>query len=524
MKPPTPIASNPLERILRAADAAWDRRDFPDCIGMLQRASHLDPSNPEILLRLGHIQGLCYDYAAAERCFEQALRLASRKGVMLTAIAEHCRDFRNPALAERYLRKALEVLEQTNVWPPTGLELARLCERTRRLPEATQLVDRVLAAVPTYPAALLLRARLERTAGRLEAAEQVLRSFITKPVPLVWTHAQAWYELATVLDRQEKYDEAMTAFFNAKSLLQPQAPGYLQALKQTRAYLKVMEENVSAEQLRRWFENGPALPPSRRLALLCGHARSGTTLLEQVLDAHPDIVSVEESPIFLNDAYLPVRRKSAQNAHMLPALEAADNPALQRSRAAYFRSMELEIGSPISHRLLLDKNPVVNYLIPAFVRIFPETKFLIALRDPRDVVLSCFMQSNYIQPQQLNPVTAAYLSLAGTVEDYSAVMSLWRTLAPLMPSPSLEVHYEDMVEDLESVARRTLEFLGVPWDAKVLGFDEHARQKTVLSPTYADVTQPVYKRAVGRWRNYQKYLEPHLDKLEPFVKAFGYGG
>ena len=321
MKPPTPIASNPLERILRAADAAWDRRDFPDCIGMLQRASHLDPSNPEILLRLGHIQGLCYDYAAAERCFEQALRLASRKGVMLTAIAEHCRDFRNPALAERYLRKALEVLEQTNVWPPTGLELARLCERTRRLPEATQLVDRVLAAVPTYPAALLLRARLERTAGRLEAAEQVLRSFITKPVPLVWTHAQAWYELATVLDRQEKYDEAMTAFFNAKSLLQPQAPGYLQALKQTRAYLKVMEENVSAEQLRRWFENGPALPPSRRLALLCGHARSGTTLLEQVLDAHPDIVSVEESPIFLNDAYLPVRRKSAQNAHMLPALE-----------------------------------------------------------------------------------------------------------------------------------------------------------------------------------------------------------
>ena len=58
---------------------------------------------------------------------------------------------------------------------------------------------------------------------------------------------------------------------------------------------------------------------------------------------------------------------------------------------------------------------------------------------------------------------------------------------------------------------------------RVLGFDKHARQKVVRSPTYADVTQPVYKRAVGRWRNYQKYLEPHLPKLEPFVKAFGYG-
>jgi hypothetical protein len=79
-----------------------------------------------------------------------------------------------------------------------------------------------------------------------------------------------------------------------------------------------------------------------------------------------------------------------------------------------------------------------------------------------------------------------------------------------------------MVENLESVARKTLEFLDVPWNADVLGFDEHARKKTVRSPTYADVTQPVYKRAVGRWHHYQKYLEPHLARLEPFLKVFGY--
>ncbi len=101
-------------------------------------------------------------------------------------------------------------------------------------------------------------------------------------------------------------------------------------------------------------------------------------------------------------------------------------------------------------------------------------------------------------------------------------MSVWRTLAPLMPSRYLEVRYEDMVDDLESVARKTLDFLGVPWDERVLGFNEHARKKLVRSPTYADVTKPIYQRARGRWRNYQKYLEPHLEKLEPFVKAFGY--
>ena len=101
-------------------------------------------------------------------------------------------------------------------------------------------------------------------------------------------------------------------------------------------------------------------------------------------------------------------------------------------------------------------------------------------------------------------------------------MNVWLAVKPLLKNPRLEVRYEDMVEDLESVARRTLDFLGVPWDDRVLGFNEHARKKLVRSPTYADVTQPVYKRARGRWRNYQKYLEPHLAGLEPFVKAFGY--
>jgi hypothetical protein len=179
--------------------------------------------------------------------------------------------------------------------------------------------------------------------------------------------------------------------------------------------------------------------------------------------------------------------------------------------------MEFYLGSPIGERLLVDKNPSYTFLIPALIRIFPEIKLLIALRDPRDVVLSCFMQN-----LPLNQVGAGCLSLASTTEEYIALMDVWQTLAPRLRNPYLAVRYEDMVQDLESVARKTLAFLGVPWDLCVLGFDKHARQKVVRSPSYADVTRPVYKRAVGRWRHYQQYLEPHLAKLEPFIKAFGY--
>ena len=123
------------------------------------------------------------------------------------------RIFATRTIEERYLRRALE---QPDVTPQACVKLAELYERLRRLPEATELVERALQLDPAYPAALLVRARLERLAGRLEAAEQVLRSFITKPVPDAWIHAQAWYELGNILDRQKKYDDAMAAFLEAK--------------------------------------------------------------------------------------------------------------------------------------------------------------------------------------------------------------------------------------------------------------------------------------------------------------------
>ena len=254
------------------------------------------------------------------------------------------------------------------------------------------------------------------------------------------------------------------------------------------------------------------------MALLAGHARSGTTLLEQVLDAHPNILSADETEIFKQDAYSLIQQSLTRGTNMLAGLDAASAQTLRQAQERYFQTMSRCVGRPLEQRLLIDKNPNLQSLVPAFVRFFPEARLLVALRDPRDVCLSCFMLCYY----PLNAMTCAYLSLGVTAAAYSRVMGVWQTLKPLLKNPWLEVRYEDMVENLESVARQTLDFLGVSWDERVLGFTEHARKKLVRSPTYADVAQPVYQRARGRWRNYQKYLEPHLAILEPFVKAFGY--
>jgi len=365
--------------------------------------------------------------------------------------------------------------------------------------------------------ALYMRAHLQYRGGKLQEAESGLRALLQRTL-LPELKVRAWYELGAVLDREERYDEAMESFLAAKTLLTAEGAPLYAARKALAVRVGRVTEETSADILRRWYDFGRELQPARRVALLGGHPRSGTTLLEQVLDSHPQIVSAEETNHFQDHVGMPLERPWPQGTPLVRMLDATSKETLVARRNEYFRATELCLGSPLGDRLLIDKNPSLTLWPSQLARVFPEMKFLIALRDPRDVVLSCFMQP--MIPVQ--HVGATWLRLDTAVDEYAFVMGTWRAFAPKLPNPHLEVRYEDMVQDLESVARPVLEFLGVPWDDRVLGFDEHARRKLVRSPTYADVTQKIFTRAKGRWLHYQKYIEPHVSKLEPFIKAFGY--
>lgn len=507
------VPKGSLDRILQAAEAAWQNGDPQQAIEQLERASRLAPANCQVLLRLGQIHGLSYDYTSAERSFEKAVRVAPVKTEMLAAVASHTTDFADHKFTELYFQKAIE---RGDARPEILVRFAEFYEHMNREADASRLVERALQLNAGCPLALLARARLERQAGRFEEAERLLRSIPTTADPE--TKTRGYYELGTILDGQKRYDEAMAAFLEAKAMLRSQAAPHIPLLHDLRARIAKAMSLLTAEQFQRWFAAAGAVQPPRPVALLCGHPRSGTTLLEQVLDSHPNIVSIEETRMFVTYAYNRLARRLTGRPLMPEVLESASAEALQESRKSYFAAAGLHLGSPVGNRLLIDKNPTFNLFIPAFARIFPEVKFLVALRDPRDVCLSCFMQPI----TALTHLSAAYLSVESTVEEYAATMETWRAYKPLVQDHGLEVRYEAMVDNLESVALGTLDFLGMNWDDRVLQFNAHVQNKRVRSPTYADVAKPVSRKAMGRWRNYQKYLEPHLARLEPFVKAFGY--
>lgn len=506
---------NALSRLFAEAGRYLNQGDFSPAIEILERAHRLDSANFKITLDLGYACAMAYDFAAAGRWFDKSIQLAPDNTEVLMAIANRWSDARDFDAA----RKAFEqVLDRPNVPLGACFGLAKIYLRQRCLDKASEIAERAMHLYGTHEAALLTQAEVYRETGQLEEAEKMLRSVVAKADCDGEARATALYSLGKVLDQQARYDEAMAALLDAKALLRMTAQPATRTLRLKQAAMKEIQGTISAAILERWRNAADTdLQPRPDLALLCGHARSGTTLLEYVLDAHPHIVAADESSVFQSRAYpLLMRRRSGKDS-ILAGLDLMAPRSLRQIRAEYFRGIESVLGQPVGERLLVDKNPALTFDIPAICRIFPEAKFLVALRDPRDVCLSCFMQAAPVLPDSV-----PWLTLEDTVKHYALLTGMWLALKPCLGSAAIEVRYEDMVENLETSARRVLDFLGVGWDERVLRFNEHAQSKTVNSPTFAEVTRPIFKTAVGRWRHYQKYFEPHLEHLAPTLRALGY--
>lgn len=502
-----------LAQINNLASEAMRRKEYEKCIELLKEASQLAPNNWNILINIAQLLISRYEFEAAEQYYEKAI-IVTKDEASICALATPCFfNARQNDIAIKYLNRMLKL-------DPISVEvltfLATIYEHQGGTTQTGDYVDTALRLNANYAPALLIKARLQRKDGRPEDAKESLGLITANPGLDHDIRAQAWCELGKLLDSESRFEEAISAFLSGKALLLPHSAKFLSDRRRTQAHSSMMADAIPTETLERWTDAGGGISPRHRIALLGGHPRSGTTLLEQILDAHPEVISLEESPIFFNEAYLPLIPRFSSENHF-SGLDSTPTTQLMKSRKTYFDLIKRFLGVEIGSALLIDKNPSLTPFIPAFARIFPESRFLIALRDPRDVCLSCFMQ--YLPN---GPIASAFLTLEETVNEYVSVMGSWQILKSKIHNPYLEIRYEDLVINTDASARGVLEFLEIPWDPRVLDFNQHAKGKSVYSPTYADVIKPIYKGAIGRWKNYSKHLEPYLDKLEPFVKAFGY--
>jgi tetratricopeptide (TPR) repeat protein len=505
-----------VKALSQVAHRAWAANQRHKTIALLCEAARREPTNIAVLLQLAQAYGKQRDYDNAEALLTRVLELAPRKASVHRQAAETYAAIDRPERAIACYRRCVELSRDKTHSAPALVDLARLHERRHELDAARAAIDEALKLDAENEEALLQQAELMRRAGETEQAESTLQRLAEDAARNWATRAQAWYDLAQMFDQADRYDEAFQALLAAKRLVSPHASSARR--EQQTSFLKNVElmQQLDAGCYERW-KAAAAEDSPYRFAVLTGHPRSGTTLVEQVLDSHDEAISADEFDVITHWIYLPIVSRFPFSHSITSILDKVPAAVRQQARATYWRQTEAIFDEPIGDRLLIDKNPAMTPLLPIVNWAFPEMKMLVALRDPRDVILSCFMQK--LKP---NPISVNWLTLPDAADYYAWTMQSWLVTRQHTTSPWLEFRYEDVVADLAGQARRILEFLGLPWDDKVLRFYDHAREKLVRSPTYQDVTQPVYNRAVGRWQHYARYIEPVMDKLGPCLKEFGY--
>lgn len=507
-----PMVDAPSRRV-QAAHRLWNQGRRSDALALFAEAIRQEPDNVRtyVMAARAHAEG--YDFARMEDIHERLVRRAPRHPGVHHYIGETYALLKLPARAMVSFRKAANL---PGGGAPTWMELASLCERAHQLDEAQELIERTVRTGFDLPLVGLVRGRIQRRQGRLEEAEASFRTLIEKlPANSEWA-AQAWGELALMQDAAGDYDGAVEAIERSKQVHRLREEPYLNASERVHEAMRTMLATITRDDFRRWRDEAAGLPPVRT-ALLTGFPRSGTTLLEQALDAHPDLVSSEERD-FVGSELVHTITGERRNAPLVELLNdfPVEKIALQRPR--YFQAMEYLLGESVGPRMHLDKNPAYNLTIPVVLRVFPETRLIVALRDPRDVVLSC-----YLRYLPLNAVSVRYLDVRRAAERYALDMTAWLKFRELIETPWRQVRYEDTVANLPGQARAALETLGLPWNDQVLGYRERlTADKRVTSPSYEAVAKPIYTGAIGRWRNYARVLEPALETLAPFVREFGY--
>jgi hypothetical protein len=153
-------------------------------------------------------------------------------------------------------------------------------------------------------------------------------------------------------------------------------------------------------------------------------------------------------------------------------------------------------------------------------RLYPDARFIVALRHPCDCVLSAYMQAF-----ELNTAMANFVDIQQAARFYRQTMRLFFQFQDAfdLGDDTLFIRYEDILEDQQGELTRVLNFLGLDWDPSVAKYDEHARNRgTLNTPSYEGVTRGLYSTASGRWHRYEKHLEPVFPELRESCARFGY--
>jgi tetratricopeptide (TPR) repeat protein len=514
-------------------------------LAAFERALRLAPPTAGLLYNLGALQMDRLDYGAAHLALRDAVALAPRDARIRWAYAQCCYDMghRQEAVTAVEDWETLEdlsvevtvsialllvtsgaaqpaqtALERLMANPPvTGraaVGFAFLLERLHRLDEARGVMERLELddrGADSDAERLAMSAVLADRAGRHEDAHRQLTAALAKPQEFVQRY-NLLYPLAKACDALGRYEEAYSAAAEAhRSQLAFLERATGKASEDQSQLWALTAHGCDPDDIALWTSDGTNREGSP--IFIVGFPRSGTTLLEQMLDAHPLLQSMDEQP-FLLRAVARVTDRGIAYPNELGKLSGSE---LNEIRAAYWDGVRRRVPVAAEQRLV-DKNPMNMVLLPIIRRLFPDAPIILAIRHPCDTVLSCYLQ------HFRSDLALLGRDLTALARSYSRAFGFWYSQWSLLRPDTHELRYEQLTADYATEVERLCAFLQLPQHEAMLAPGDHALTKGFIStPSYAQVLEPVNSRSVGRWKHYQRHFGSEvLAQLMPWIERWGY--
>lgn len=444
--------------------------------------------------------------------YRQVLQLSGRRDPIV--LANLARNLKN----QGKISQSRALYEESAAADPNILQTllgwAQMEEADRNFDRAAQLLDHAERLAPQNPSVLLSRAVLHGRKRAYGQALAVLDSLPRQNGDGGRLGAAELLEKGRLLDKMGRFDEAFAAFTEGKRLCR-EVSG-LNYMADTAVQLSERLKGFFTETRLRILPRAAIREDGAQPLFILGFPRSGTTLVEQTLSAHPRIAAGDELPYVNEITGAMPRMLNSPLAYpeALAELWMGDRyQGLDELRDYYLERVRQSGIAVPGTAWFTDKMPLNEMHLGLIALMFPEAPMIHVLRHPLDVVLSTFsnhLTHGFYCSYALETAALHYRLMMELVEHYRGVMTL----------RYLPIRYEDIIDDQEASTQRMLDFIGERFDGRCLDFHENRRYARTAS--YAQVTEPLYDDARFRYRHYRKHLEPVIPILEPVIRRLGY--
>lgn len=327
-------------------------------------------------------------------------------------------------------------------------------------------------------------------AGGLAALNQ-LESRLDTPKDMAGFH----YAKARLLEDSNRDEEAFQEYIKANKV--DAAQGGMNVDRLIRGARAVIKD-VQPELVDKFSGLGNA---SEQPLFVIGVPRSGTSLTEQFLSAHPQVLGAGETqhwPAVMGDL---VRRASPPSGTMIESIHRLD-PHIWREAGDSYLSQFQSPSPEVAH--IIDKLPGNFSLLPYIRLIFPKAKIIHVRRDPLATLYSCIKQ--HFRRRQLAFTVEGWAGYYGIYQEFVA------TWEPMLAGQMITIDYEELVSNFHEVVQRVVTFVGLEWNDACLHPERNVR--AVKTASVDQVREPVHTKSTEKWRRHEAAMQPLLQVID----------